>query len=166
MNHDIFLLLGTNVGNRTLNLDAAKKAISRISQIVNQSSLYKTAAWGNTDQPDFYNQVIEINTALEPEALLDKILFIEADLGRIRKEKWGPRIIDIDILFYEERVVQKEHLIIPHPGIPSRKFVLKPLVEIAPLFTHPLLKKTTTTLLHECQDDLTVEKVSLSEKNS
>ncbi len=159
MNRHIFLLLGTNVGNKILHLDEAKKAIAKISQIVNQSSIYKTAAWGNTDQPDFYNQAIEINTILEPEALLNEILSIEAELGRERKEKWGPRIIDIDILFYDQRIVQKENLVIPHPGILLRKFVLEPLVEMIPSFIHPVIKKNMITLLQECSDPLWVEKI-------
>jgi 2-amino-4-hydroxy-6-hydroxymethyldihydropteridine diphosphokinase len=160
MKSGIFLLLGSNQGDSRGNLSRAREALQTlIGPIVTTSSLYRTAAWGKTNQPDFYNQVIQIDTALEPHTLLDKILNIEQRLGRIRKEKWGPRIIDIDILFYHDKINNTTDLILPHPGIPIRRFTLVPLDEIAPELYHPVLKKQIRTLLKECSDLSEVEKV-------
>ena len=156
----IFLLLGTNLGNRSGNLSLAMQKIKDVAgKIIAFSSLYSTAAWGNVTQPDFYNQVIEIETNLEPHRLLETLLEIEKDMGRIRTEKWGPRTIDIDILFYDQRVINSPTLVVPHPGIPDRKFTLVPLQELAPEFQHPVSKKTVRTLLGECQDQTRVEKI-------
>jgi 2-amino-4-hydroxy-6-hydroxymethyldihydropteridine diphosphokinase len=161
MNRGIFLLLGSNQGDRLENLDLAKKAIGRhIGRILKNSGIYKTAAWGKTDQPDFYNQVVEIDTALSPLNLLDQILFIEHILGRVRTEKWGPRIIDIDLLFYGNTILNQPTLTVPHPSIASRKFTLAPLAEIASEFLHPQLHKNMKTLLEECADILNVEKIN------
>jgi 2-amino-4-hydroxy-6-hydroxymethyldihydropteridine diphosphokinase len=122
MKSGIFLLLGSNQGDSRGNLSRAREAIQTlIGPIVTTSSFYRTAAWGKTNQPDFYNQVIQIDTVLEPHTLLDRILNIEYRLGRIRKEKWGPRIIDIDILFYHDKINNTADLILPHPGIPIRR---------------------------------------------
>lgn len=159
MKSEVFLLLGTNLGNTSMNLERARIYIKKIGNIVTESSVYRTKAWGKTDQPDFYNQVLGITTDLEPEELLQKVLSIESEIGRERKEKWGPRIIDIDILFYENKIIELENLSVPHPGIPDRRFVLEPLAEIAPDFIHPLLKKNIRTLLKECPDILEVEKL-------
>ncbi|HTJ48945.1 MAG TPA: 2-amino-4-hydroxy-6-hydroxymethyldihydropteridine diphosphokinase [Cyclobacteriaceae bacterium] len=159
MKSEVFLLLGTNLGNTSMNLERARIYIKNIGNIVTESSVYRTKAWGKTDQPDFYNQVLGIVTSVEPEELLQKVLSIESEIGRERKEKWGPRVIDIDILFYENRIIELENLSIPHPGIPSRRFVLQPLAEIAPDFIHPQLKKNIRTLLKECPDILEVEKL-------
>jgi 2-amino-4-hydroxy-6-hydroxymethyldihydropteridine diphosphokinase len=157
MNNGIFLLLGTNQGDKTKNLKQAIAAIGRLpAVIINESSIYRTAAWGKTDQHEFYNQVIEIGTVLTPQQLLKNILEIETDMGRVRNEKWGPRIIDIDILFYQDAAVNDDNLTIPHPGITGRRFTLIPLVEIAPEFTHPVLKKSMEVLLFECTDSLEV----------
>jgi len=155
----IYLLLGTNLGDRTVNLNAAIDALRSVGEIVRQSSVYKTEAWGKTDQPAFYNQVIEINTSFEPALLLQKVLAIEAALGRERLEKWGPRTIDIDILFYGDEIISQTALTIPHPGIPARRFVLTPMNELAANFKHPVLHKTISTLLQECTDRLDVQKV-------
>jgi 2-amino-4-hydroxy-6-hydroxymethyldihydropteridine diphosphokinase len=161
MNRGIFLLLGTNNGARINNLEQAAVAIELLpARILNKSSIYCTAAWGKTDQEDFYNQVIEIETELNPHTLLADLQNIELAMGRVRVEKWGPRIIDIDILFYGDLVVHNEVLTIPHPGIPDRKFTLVPLNEIAPDFEHPTLKKTVQKLLHECSDPLEVTLLS------
>jgi 2-amino-4-hydroxy-6-hydroxymethyldihydropteridine diphosphokinase len=156
----IFLLLGTNLGEPLKNLQAAKQQVAeKIGEILRVSSLYKTAAWGKMEQPDFFNQVIEIKTALDPVFLLDKILAIETWMGRKRIEKWGPRIIDIDILFFHQATIDTATLTLPHPGIPERKFTLMPLAELAPHFWHPVLRKSIQTLLLECQDPLTVKKI-------
>jgi 2-amino-4-hydroxy-6-hydroxymethyldihydropteridine diphosphokinase len=160
MKQGIFLSLGTNMGNKDLNLAQASKLISTICPVITESSLYSTDAWGNTNQPSFLNQVLEINTSFPPEKLLEKLLSIERELGRIREKRWGPRIIDIDILFYHDKIIDSQNLTIPHPGIALRRFVLEPLTEISPDFIHPVLKKTVRGLLASCTDPLHVTKVS------
>ena len=151
MMEGIFLLLGSNLGDKRWYLSQACEAVEQqLGPIVRSSTVHVSAAWGLTGQPDFLNQVIEVKTDLEPVELLNKIQRIEIQLGRIRFEKWGPRIIDIDILYYGDRVIQTENLIIPHPGIPERIFTLKPLKEIAPDFVHPVLHKTCSELLDLC----------------
>jgi 2-amino-4-hydroxy-6-hydroxymethyldihydropteridine diphosphokinase len=160
MKSGIFLLLGSNLGNATENLSRARQSVAgRVGAIENTSSVYRTAAWGNTDQPDFHNQVIEVDTDLEPRALLDEILQIEKKLGRVRDVKWGPRVIDIDILIYGDRVINQPDLIIPHVGIPVRRFTLIPLQEIAADLVHPVLQKKISKLLEECTDVSDVTKV-------
>lgn len=157
MENGIFLLLGTNQGDRSRNLTAAKQLIEeRAGKIVRFSSVYRTAAWGNHDQPEFYNQAIDVSTGLSPQQLLTHILEIELELGRRRLEKWGPRIIDIDILFFHQQVINDSNLTVPHPRMPERRFALAPLAEIAPTFHHPVLHKDVSTLLHECKDPLPV----------
>jgi len=127
----IYLGLGTNMGNKSANLNNALHLIStNIGPVLKKSSIVETEAWGKTDQPNFFNMVIQINTTLSPKQLLDKCQYIEKKLGRIRTEKWGPRVIDIDILYYHNEVVNEEKLIIPHPYIKERDFVLEPLNEI------------------------------------
>lgn len=160
MNPQVFILLGTNLGDRFANLLKAQHEIGRlVGKIVTQSSIYKTQAWGNTQQPDFFNQVIEINTSLSPEIALTTILSIEEGMGRIRYEKWGPRVIDIDILLWNNLIIETNQLTIPHPGIALRKFTLLPLNEIAASFMHPVIKKSVHQLLTECTDLLKVEKL-------
>lgn len=162
MNSGIFLLLGSNEGDPVRNLDVAREQIvAQVGVITKQSSLYRTAAWGIEEQPDFLNQVLEIATALTPEVLLEKILAIELAMGRVRTKKWGPRLIDIDLLFYGGEVRDTKSLILPHPGIPERRFTLLPLSEIAPEFIHPMLKKTVVDLLRECSDPLEVLKFKI-----
>jgi 2-amino-4-hydroxy-6-hydroxymethyldihydropteridine diphosphokinase len=154
-----FLLLGSNEGMRMQFLqDARQKIDDSAGQVISTSSIYETAPWGNTDQGPFLNQVIEISTSLEPLLLLGKLQDIETNMGRIRKEKWGPRRLDIDILFYGSRLLKTPLLTIPHPGIPERRFTLVPLVEIAEGFVHPVLKKSMKELLAECKDTLGVER--------
>lgn len=160
MNNSIFILLGSNLGDRDSNLRYAQQEISRsIGEIVTVSSIYKTAAWGKTEQPDFYNQVLEITSTLTPEKMLSGILEIEKKAGRVRDTKWGPRIIDIDILFYKDVVISTETLTVPHPRIPDRKFTLLPLSEIAGDLKHPVTGKTISDLLAACTDVLLVERV-------
>jgi 2-amino-4-hydroxy-6-hydroxymethyldihydropteridine diphosphokinase len=156
----VFLLTGTNLGNRRDNLKTAADAISKnAGEIVQSSAVYKTAAWGMTDQADFYNQVLEIMTDFSPEHLLRILLTIERDMGRQRIEKWGARLIDIDILFYGDQVYQTSSLTIPHDQISFRKFTLVPLAEIAPELEHPVLHKTIVELLMSCPDTLPVVKL-------
>lgn len=156
-----FLLLGTNLGDRNKNLLSAMQYIAGDEIEVEQtSSIYETAAWGKTDQQNFLNQVIEISTNLSSTALLERILAIEKQIGRIRKEMWGERIIDIDILYYANEVIKSQRLVIPHPYLHERRFTLEPLHEIAPNFVHPVFNKTTSSLLNECKDRLEVKKIT------
>lgn len=156
MSGGIYLLLGSNLGDRSQNLSRAR---NRIGSVIASSSIYVTSAWGKTEQPDFYNQVIEVDSKLGPEDLLKNILSIEETMGRIRSEKWGPRIIDIDILFYRDVIIKSEQLTIPHPEIQNRKFTLIPLNELAPSMMHPVLKKTIQQLNTECSDPLEVKRL-------
>lgn len=157
MNHKAYLLLGSNLGQRETNLKMARSLIENSGGVILQSSkVYESAAWGKEDQPDFLNQVIKIHTSLNPHALLEKLSWVETSLGRLRKVKWGERIIDIDILFYEDEIVKDKALTLPHPGIPNRRFTLIPLNEIAPTLIHPQLDKTISQLLARCKDKLKV----------
>jgi 2-amino-4-hydroxy-6-hydroxymethyldihydropteridine diphosphokinase len=159
MKTGIFLSLGSNQGDRSTNLfDARKRIEKQAGKILRASSVYSTAAWGVTDQPDFLNQVIEIETRLTPGLLLDATHKIETSLGRIRTGKWGARIIDIDLLFYRHVVLTTGHLVLPHPELPNRNFVLVPFNEIAPGFIHPVLQKKISELLETCPDKLAVTK--------
>ncbi len=153
-----YLLLGGNLGNKEENL---KRAVDLLEQkagpTTKRSSIYRTAAWGNAAQPEFYNQAIALQTELSPEELLKTVLETEELLGRKRTgDKWQERIIDIDILFYNDEVLDSPKLKIPHPFIQERKFVLVPMKEIASELIHPLLRKTITELLDECKDTLGV----------
>ncbi|WP_291726033.1 2-amino-4-hydroxy-6-hydroxymethyldihydropteridine diphosphokinase [Bernardetia sp.] len=154
----IFLLLGGNLGDRNENLAAAREYISvQIGTIQKVSSIYQTAAWGVENQPAFLNQVVEVSSLLSSQKTLTQINEIEKKLGRKRYQKWYARTIDIDILYYENEVVDEENLKIPHPFLHQRRFTLVPLAEIAPNFVHPTLKKTNQELLETCEDDLPVE---------
>jgi 2-amino-4-hydroxy-6-hydroxymethyldihydropteridine diphosphokinase len=157
MTEGIFILLGSNLGDRKSNLSNAIANIQNsIGETVKTSSIYETAAWGKTNQPSFYNQVIQLKTNLPPTELLIKAHSIEEKMGRIRKVKWGERLIDIDLLYYNDQVIISSELQVPHSGIPYRRFTLIPLVEIAPDFIHPALMKSNSILLEECQDFLKV----------
>jgi 2-amino-4-hydroxy-6-hydroxymethyldihydropteridine diphosphokinase len=127
-------------------------------RVTSISSLYETAAWGNTNQPTFYNQAICVETTLEPENLLARLLTIEIDMGRVREEKYGPRTIDLDILMVNDIVLDSPTLTIPHPQLHNRRFALLPLIEIAPTLLHPVLDKTIQELLLNCPDTLDVQK--------
>lgn len=153
----VFLSLGSNVGDRGANLQKALVDLEFWGvRVLRSSSLYLTEPSGKKDQPDFYNLVVQVKTDRSPEDLLTAIHAIERSFGRERKEKWGPRTIDIDILFYGDSVVDDPALTIPHPHLAVRKFVLVPLHEIASKFVHPILKKTVEELLNECKDEGTV----------
>ena len=153
----IFLLLGSNMGDRLSHLQkACDLLVSSDVQILRASSIYETAPWGKTDQQWFLNVVVEVQSSLPPEALLTLCLQVETDMGRIRSEKWAERLIDIDILYFDKEVTSSDVLEIPHPGIPSRKFTLMPLVELAADFSHPTLGKTQQQLLENVDDPLEV----------
>ena len=142
MSERIFLSLGSNLGNREENLKKAREKIQKIAKIVTLSSIYETKPVGYKEQSNFYNQVIEVQTTLAPEILLDKCLEIETIMGRVRKIKKGSRNIDIDILLYGNRIIKTENLILPHPQMSERAFVLVPLAEIAAEVVHPESKET------------------------
>lgn len=155
-----YLLLGSNLGNREKCLtDALGLLAERVGEVLLTSSVYETAAWGKTDQPNFLNIAVKIETVLNPLQLLETVLTIEADLGRVRYEKWGSRLIDIDIILYGEEVIALgDQLQIPHPEMQNRKFVLLPMAEIAPNFIHPVLKRSISELLVNLDDNLEVLK--------
>jgi 2-amino-4-hydroxy-6-hydroxymethyldihydropteridine diphosphokinase len=154
-----YLLIGGNMGNREQNLGRAVELLKLAGKVKNLSGLYETAAWGKTDQPSFLNQAVLLATALKARQLLEAVLHIEEQMGRKREEKYGPRIIDIDILFYDSAIISEPGLIIPHPEMQNRRFALEPMNEIAPRLLHPQLKKTVAALLKECPDKLEVHKL-------
>ncbi len=151
----IYLLLGSNMGNRLEYLKEAEKLmIDRGIQIVDESSIYETEPWGKEDQDWFLNIIIQVETSLLPLELLKVMLEIESQLGRTRKEKWGARCIDIDILYYHNETINVSQLTVPHMGIPKRRFTLIPLVELCPLEAHPIEHKNQMELLADCTDNL------------
>ncbi len=124
-----YLILGSNIGDRISNIETAVNKIrTNVGEVVRASSIYLTEPWGHKEQATFYNQVVEIKTELDAFETLNKLLAIEESMGRVRKKKWAERIIDIDILYFDDQVISKENLSIPHPGIPDRRFVLIPFV--------------------------------------
>ena len=153
---NIIILLGSNLGDRLANLQQAITSIASFSTILQQSNIYQTAAWGNTDQADFLNQAIEIQTNQTAENLMHALLAIESQMGRVRLQKWEPRIIDLDIIFYESAIHTTDFIQIPHPEMQNRAFVLKPLLDLIPNFEHPILKQNITQLWEKCPDQLAV----------
>ena len=154
-----YLLIGGNLGDRIINLSKAKQLIEiEIGEIVSASSVYETASWGNTAQPNFLNQVLILKTILSAEKIIEKIYSIEHSMGRVRGIKNASRIIDIDILFFNDEIIKLPHLIIPHPEIENRKFVLVPLAELSPGLYHPVLKTTVAELLSASKDTLAVKR--------
>ena len=150
-----YLLTGSNIGDRLQQLNKAARLINeKAGSLQRLSSVYETEAWGITDQPSFYNQALHITTLLEPAQLLTTLLCIEEEMGRVRKEKFGPRIIDIDILLIDSLIVHTPSLIVPHPFLQERNFALQPLAEIAPLLVHPLLNTTIEELIRLSTDTL------------
>lgn len=153
----IYLLLGGNQGNRADNLAKAKEMLAeQLGAIIAFSPIYQTAAWGKTDQADFLNQAIQIDTAFSPIEALSIINHIEQILGRKRTKHWGERTIDIDILLYDQQIVHSSRLVIPHPELQNRRFALIPLAAIAPGIRHPILAKPISELLLDCPDKLEV----------
>jgi 2-amino-4-hydroxy-6-hydroxymethyldihydropteridine diphosphokinase len=154
----VYLLLGSNLGDRNALLEQAIAAIQdRIGELKARSSTYETAAWGKEDQPGFLNIALAVATNLTAEEVLVEALSIERELGRQRLEKWGARLIDIDIIFYAQEVISIAGVLeVPHPEMHNRKFVMVPMVEIAAGYFHPVLKKKLTEILMELPDDLEV----------
>ncbi len=149
-----YLLLGTNEGTREKNLENAKELIEKeCGKIIHSSSVYETEAWGLKEQNSFLNKALSISTSLDAHSLLAALKYIETEVGRTQTVKWGPRVIDIDILFYGNEVIDEADLKIPHPFIAERRFTLVPLNEIAKEFVHPILRKSINELLKECKDE-------------
>ncbi|OJJ17470.1 2-amino-4-hydroxy-6-hydroxymethyldihydropteridine diphosphokinase [marine bacterium AO1-C] len=160
--HTIYLLLGTNLGEKAANLNLAKQLIEKeVGQVLVSSSIYETMPWGIEDQPIFYNQVLKVESNLEMISLLKTTQSIEQVMGRKKYRHWGERLIDIDILYIDDLVYNSEDLNVPHLQIPNRRFTLVPLVEIAPDFIHPVSALSQTQLLTECPDKLEVKKVNI-----
>jgi len=154
-----FLLIGGNLGDRLGNLAQARIAIAaHCGTIASTSAIYETAAWGLEEQPPFLNQALALQTFSKPHTLLQCLLEVEKSLGRVREKKYGPRLIDIDILLYDAIVLNTSNLKIPHPELQNRRFALTCLADIAPGVMHPLFQKSIATLLAECTDPLAVHK--------
>ena len=149
------------MGNRLENLEKARNLIEKeCGSVADMSSIYETEAWGNSEQPAFLNQALVLKTDLSVTDLMNSLLIVEKKLGRIRKEKYGPRIIDLDIIFFSNDIYTDSVVTVPHPELQNRRFVLVPLEEIAENLVHPILKKTIQELLASCTDALIVKKFS------
>ncbi len=161
MKNNVFLLIGGNLGDRFKLLNQAKKDIQKeIGRITKESSIYETAAWGFEAENDFLNQVIMITTELEAIEVLKLCQEIEDNLGRVRgSEQYASRTMDIDILFYNDEIINEPKLIVPHQHLHKRGFTLEPLAEIEPNFIHPILQKTMVDLLQNCGDKSVVKKI-------
>lgn len=156
---EAYLTLGSNEGDRMMWFRKAIELLeAKCGNIVKKSSVYETSAWGIEDQADFLNMVVLLQTNKSPTELLMAILDIETQLGRQRSVKWGPRTLDIDILLYNNYILESAELVIPHPYLQERRFTLLPLAEIAPEYMHPKLNKTISELLEICPDKLDVHK--------
>jgi 2-amino-4-hydroxy-6-hydroxymethyldihydropteridine diphosphokinase len=155
----VTLLIGGNMGDRMANLDNALNLMkATLGDLIQLSSRYETSAWGFTEQPDFINQAILLETNLTASELMQSILRIETQMGRERTVPLGPRIIDIDIIYFNDDIINSPELTVPHPKMSERLFVLKPLVEIMPNYIHPILLKSNAILSKECGDSLAVHK--------
>lgn len=147
------ILLGSNLSDRLGNLNRAISMIDeRVGVIETHSSVYETKPWGNLEQDDFLNQIVIVQTMMSPQQLLKSLLEIETEMGRMRTEKWAPRLIDLDILYYGQMVINENDLVVPHPFIAERRFTLIPLVEIIPQFKHPVFHRTNSELLADTTD--------------
>jgi len=158
---EVYLGIGSNIGDSKMNLQNCIEALNlNIGKVSIVSSVYETEAWGNQNQANFFNQVVQISTDILPFELLKKIKEIEIHLGRTKTEKWGPRVVDIDILLYSNFHFTAANLQIPHAFLQERKFVLAPLAEINPDLIHPILMKKMGILLEECKDTAWIKKIN------
>jgi len=148
--HIVYLALGSNLGNRAANLKEAIAALSPQMEVKAKSKVYETPPWGYTEQEKFLNQVLMVKTYLEPELLLKHLKRLEVALGRKASFQNGPRLIDIDILFYDDLIFESPELMIPHPRVHERGFVLLPMLDIAPDFVHPVKQKSVRDLIAGC----------------
>lgn len=155
-----YLGLGSNIGERIGYIEDALSEIKNIknTNVVKVSSVYETEPWGNVDQDDYLNSVIEIDTGLDAQNLLNELKLIEKKIGRTENQRWAQREIDIDLLFYGNEILESEFMTVPHPQIEKRKFVLVPMSELNADFIHPVFKKTISQLLSETKDELNVTK--------
>lgn len=149
-----YIALGSNMGDREKNLKEALKYIAELpeTKIIKSSAIYETEPVGEPKQRPFYNAVVKMETSLDPERLLQKLQEVEKAFGRVHKQKWGPRTLDLDILLYDQQIIATDKLTIPHPLMAERAFVLEPLAEIDPEAYHPVLEKTAAELLREFMD--------------
>lgn len=163
----LYLLLGGNLGDKETIFSEVKRLLKeKVGEITARSNIYETEPWGFESEDMFWNQALEISTSLSPLEVLRKTQQTEAELGRIRKsDRYDSRMIDIDILFFDNQIIEFENLTVPHPRILERKFVLMPLAEIAPTFVHPIFQKTIGQLLLECTDNLRVEKIKNNQRD-
>ncbi len=164
--HKLFLLLGGNIGDKKqLFMDALQRIQKELGEILKISSIYETEPWGFQSDDLFWNLAIEIETKLEPEKVLDTTQRIEKELGRVRKtNQYESRPMDIDIMFYDDLILDTEKLVIPHPRITERRFVLEPLAELTPDYIHPVLQLKVEELLKRCEDNLLVKKLKKLEE--
>ncbi|MGH7595952.1 MAG: 2-amino-4-hydroxy-6-hydroxymethyldihydropteridine diphosphokinase [bacterium] len=162
-NERVFIALGSNLGDRAAWLQQAREKLfgAPTVQLVSASAVYETEPVGKTAQPAFLNQVLEVRTALAPDELLSRLLQVERELGRVRNERWGPRNIDLDLLAFGGRILKTSRLVLPHPELHCRRFVLQPWAEIAPEFIVPGLSATVEALLENCRDNNSVQKLDL-----
>lgn len=158
----VYLLLGGNIGDtKSLFAQTIKLIQTEVGDVVQKSSLYESEPWGFEHEQNFLNQVVIVETMLEPINLLDTTQQIEKEMGRVRKKsQYSERTIDVDILFYDNLVMESERLTIPHLMLHQRRFTLEPLVELSPIFIHPKKQKTLDELLHECSDKLFVKRLA------
>lgn len=152
--HKVYLSFGSNMGDKRENLLEAIKRVGELenTEVVKSSTILETEPFGYIEQDNFLNACLEVKTLLTPQEFLSSILKIELDMGRVREIKWGPRVIDIDILFYDNEIIQEDNLAVPHPWICEREFVLEPLSEIAPNYVHPLERKTIMMLARKLKE--------------
>ena len=156
-----YLLLGGNLGDRVANLVQAIALLSaQVGEVISVSALYETAAWGKTDQPAFLNQAVALQTNLTALEVLTKALAIEQELGRVRKDKWGERLIDIDLILFGDEIIDiPDKLQVPHPHMQNRRFVMEPLAEIAPDVVHPVLGQSMLSISQSLNDPLPVKRL-------
>ncbi len=147
--HTAYISIGSNLGNRKNNIRLAIKKLMGFCNIEAYSRVYRTKPYGVTDQPDFINLAVRVSTILEPAELLEELKAVEDSLGRVRIIRWGPRTIDLDILFFDDLIIKTENLTIPHPDLQNRYFVLKPLNDISPDYIHPVIKLTVAEMFRQ-----------------